>query len=90
MQPSLNQLIGMLFPFVILIAVFYFLIWRPQSIEQKKRKQMLESIKKGDHVVTVGGIHGTVVVVKKETLIVRIAEKVEVEIDRNGIGHVRG
>jgi len=88
--PDINQLFGLLFPFIIVFAVFYFLIWRPQSLEQKKRKAMLEALKKGEAIVTTGGIHGTIVVVKKDSLIVKIADKVEVEIDRTGVGFVRG
>ena len=88
-MPDINQLFGLLFPFVIVFAVFYFLIWRPQSLEQKKRKAMLEALKKGEAIVTTGGIHGTIVVVKKDSLIVKIADKVEVEIDRTGVGFVR-
>ncbi|RJQ08734.1 MAG: preprotein translocase subunit YajC [Bacillota bacterium] len=65
------------------------LIWRPQSIEQKKRKAMLEALKRGDRVVTVGGIHGTIVVTKKDSVVLQIAEKVEIEVDRSGIGSVR-
>jgi len=87
--PDINQLFGLLFPFIIVFAVFYFLIWRPQSLEQKKRKAMLEALKKGEAIVTTGGIHGTIVVVKKDSLIVKIADKVEVEIDRTGVGFVR-
>lgn len=87
---NINQLAGLLLPIVAFMAIFYFLIWRPQSQEQKKRKQMLDSLKKGDEVVTAGGIHGTIVVVKKDSLIVKIADKVEVEIDRSGIGYVKG
>lgn len=90
MPTDLNQILSLLFPFLIVIAVFYFLIWRPQSNEQKKRKAMLEAVKKGDEIVTVGGIHGAVVVVKKDSYIIRIGEKTEVEIDRSGIGSVRG
>lgn len=89
-MPDINQLFGLLFPFIIVFAVFYFLIWRPQSLEQKKRKAMLAALKKGEAIVTTGGIHGTIVVVKKDSLIVKIADKVEVEIDRTGVGFVRG
>jgi len=88
-QLNLDQLFALLFPFVIIIAVFYMLIWRPQSIEQKKRKAMLEALKRGDRVVTVGGIHGTIVVTKKDSVVLQIAEKVEIEVDRSGIGSVR-
>ncbi len=88
-MPDLNQLFALIFPFLIVFAVFWLLIWRPQSVEQKKRKAMLEAVKKGDEVVTVGGIHGTVVVAKKDSVILKIAEKVEVEVERSGIGSVR-
>jgi preprotein translocase subunit YajC len=87
---DLSQIFSLVLPFFIVIAVFYFLIWRPQAAEQKKRKAMLEALKKGDEIVTAGGIHGTIVVVKKDTLIIKIGEKTEIEIDRSGIGGVRG
>jgi len=86
---DLNQLFTLAFPFLIVIAVFYLLIWRPQAQEQKKRKAMLESLKKGDKVVTVGGIRGTITVVKKDFIVVKIADKVEVEMDRAGIATVQ-
>lgn len=85
---DLNSILGAVLPFVIIIAVFWFLFWRPQANEQKKRKQMLAAIKKGDNIITVGGIHGQVVVAKSDTLIVKIADKVEVEIERSGVGSV--
>lgn len=85
---NLNQLLGLVFPFLIVLVVFWLLIWRPQSIEQKKRKAMLDAVKKGDEIITVGGIHGTVVVTKKDSVIVKIADKVEIELERSGIGSV--
>lgn len=88
-MPDLNQLLALIFPFLIVFVVFWLLIWRPQSVEQKKRKAMLAAVKKGDQVVTVGGIRGTVVVTKKDSVIVKIAEKVEVEVERSGIGSIR-
>lgn len=88
-MPDLNQLLGLLFPFIIVFVVFWLLIWRPQSVEQKKRKAMLAAVKKGDEVITVGGIHGSVVVAKKDSLIIKIAEKTEVEIERSGIASVK-
>lgn len=89
MPTDLNSLFGLALPFLIVIVVFWLLIWRPQANEQKKRKAMLAAVKKGDEVITVGGIHGTVVVTKADTVIVKIAEKVEVEIERSGVGSIR-
>lgn len=86
---DVNQIVGAFLPLIILIVIFYFLLWRPQAQEQKKRKAMLESLKKGDEIVTVGGIHGTITALKKDTVIVKIADKVEIELDRSGVGSVR-
>jgi len=86
---DLNQLFTLAFPFLIVIVVFYFLIWRPQSQEQKKRKAMLDNLKKGDKVVTVGGIHGTITLIKKDFIVVKISDKVEIEMDRAGVASVQ-
>lgn len=88
-MPNVNELFALAFPFLIVIVVFYFLIWRPQSVEQKRRREMLDNLKKGDKVVTVGGIRGTITLVKKEFLVVQIADRVEVEMERAGIASVR-
>lgn len=87
-MPAANELLALAFPFLVVIAVFYFLIWRPQAAEQKRRRAMLEALKKGDHVITAGGIHGTITLVKKDVLVVKIAEKVEVQMERSGISSV--
>ena len=46
-------------PFILMAAIFYFMLWRPQKQEQKKRKEMLDSLKRGDKVITIGGMYGT-------------------------------
>ncbi|HHV79986.1 MAG TPA: preprotein translocase subunit YajC [Firmicutes bacterium] len=66
----------------------YFAMIRPQQQQQKKRNEMLASIKEGDKIVTVGGIYGYVTKVDKDTLCVRIAEKTEVEMQKSGVGAV--
>lgn len=50
----------------LMFGIFYLLLWRPQMKEQKKKKQMLSELKKGDGVITRGGIHGTVTAVNQE------------------------
>jgi len=66
------QLLGVIFPFVLMFIVLYFLLLRPQRKKETERKKMIDAVKKGDKVVTIGGMHGTVVQVKDDDLIIRI------------------
>jgi preprotein translocase subunit YajC len=75
-------------PFVLLIGIFYFLIIRPQNKKQKETQRMLEALKKGDRIVTIGGIHGTIQTVKESTVIVKIDENTKVEFSRSAISTV--
>ncbi|NHZ85918.1 MAG: preprotein translocase subunit YajC [Planctomycetia bacterium] len=59
-------------PFVLIMLILYFLMIRPQSKRQKVKRLMLETLKKGDRVVTIGGVHGTVVGLKNQGKIVVI------------------
>jgi preprotein translocase subunit YajC len=61
-----------LLPFILIMLILYFLMIRPQSKRQKEKKLMIEAIKKGDRVVTIGGVHGTVVGLKNQGKIVVI------------------
>jgi len=72
----------------LMIVIFYMLIWRPNSQRQKKHKQMLETLKKGDRIVTNGGLFATVLNVKEDRLVCTIAEGVKVEISRSAVGGV--
>ena len=75
-QPSL--LIQMV-PFILMFGVIYFLILRPQHKKQKQQKEMIDALKKGDKVVTSGGIHGTIVGVKEKEgiLVLQVAKEVQ-------------
>ena len=75
-------------PFVAIVAIFYFLILRPQNKKQRETKNMLASLKKGDRVVTIGGIHGVIQSVKDNTVIVRVDENVKLEFNRAAISNV--
>ncbi|MBN1424870.1 preprotein translocase subunit YajC [Candidatus Fermentibacteria bacterium] len=72
-QPQPNFLIQML-PFLMIFAFFYLLIVMPKQKEQKKHAAMLQSLKKGDRVLTSGGMYGTVVGVKETTVVLKIAD----------------
>ncbi len=77
-------------PWILIILVFYFLLIRPQAKRQKQHQEMLKSIRKGDKVVTSGGIHGTVVGLKDNDriLVVKIADSVKIDVERGSIGRV--
>jgi preprotein translocase subunit YajC len=84
---SQNFLVTLL-PFAAIIAIFYFLIIRPQNKKQKETQKMLAALKKGDRIVTIGGIHGTIQNVREGSVIVRIDDNVKVEFSRSAISSV--
>jgi preprotein translocase subunit YajC len=73
---------------VIMFAIIYFLMIRPEQKKQKKRQQMLSELKKGDRVVTAGGIHGTVGNVKESSIMVKVAENVVMEFAKASVTSV--
>ncbi|MDP8266708.1 MAG: preprotein translocase subunit YajC [Candidatus Aceula meridiana] len=76
---------GMLIPYALIFAVFYFLVIKPQKDKQKQHEAMVGDLKKNDEVVTSGGIHGTVVNTKDATITVRVDDNVKIEIDRSAV-----
>ncbi|MGA7595157.1 MAG: preprotein translocase subunit YajC [Gallionella sp.] len=75
-------------PLIALIAVFYFLILRPQSKRAKEQKAMISALQRGDEVATVGGEVGTVSKVYEQYVGVEIAENVEVKVQKSAIQSV--
>ena len=75
-------------PLVAIIAIFYFLILRPQKKRQQESQKMLSALKKGDRIVTIGGIHGVITSVRESTVIVRVDENVKLEFNRAAISGV--
>ena len=69
-------------PLVLMFAIFYFLLIRPQQKKQKKHRELLGSLKKGDTVVTVGGLHGKITGMTETVITLEIAEKVRVKVGR--------
>lgn len=80
--PEAPSMLMNIAPIAAMIAIFYFLLIRPQQAERKEHENLLASLKKGDQVVTSSGLHGRVHEVKGETVIVEIADKVRITIDR--------
>lgn len=72
-------------PLIFMVLVIYFLIIKPQRKEQKRRKEMLDGLKRGNRVVTIGGIFGVLTEVRDTTVKLKIAEHVEIEVSRASI-----
>jgi preprotein translocase subunit YajC len=75
-------------PIVAIVAIFYFLIIRPQNKKQKETKRMLDELKKGDRVVSIGGIHGVIQSVRESSVIVKVDEGTKIEFSRSAIASV--
>ncbi len=78
-------LMNLLFP-IVLIAAFYFLLIRPQTKRAKEHKQMIEGLKKGDEVVTGGGVLGRILDVGDNFIQVEIADGVQIKVQKQAIG----
>ena len=88
-MPQDSGFTQVMFLYVPIFLIFYFLVIRPQRQQQKKLKEMLANIKKNDEVVTNSGIHGTVVIVKDKTVVVRVDEHSRIEFDKEAIALVK-
>lgn len=78
-------LLNSLWPFVLMGGIFYFMLWKPQKKEQQKRQDLLNSLKEGDEIITIGGIYGKITVISEKRVKVEIAEGVVIEMARNAI-----
>ena len=75
-------------PLVLILGVFWFLIIRPQQKKQKEHVSMVESLRKGDKVITNGGIFGTIVKVGDDRITLEIASKVQIQIERQQVARM--
>jgi preprotein translocase subunit YajC len=86
----MTSLVSSLLPFLLIIVVFYFLILRPQQKRQKQREKLLSEVKKGDKIITSGGMHGTVEGIEDGSVLVKIADNVKVKMEKAAIGTIVG
>lgn len=84
-----NPLITFL-PLVLIFVVFYFFIIRPQKKKEDERKKMIGAVKKGDKVVTIGGVHGTVTQVDDTSVLIQADTNVKLRVDKNAIANIGG
>lgn len=77
---------GMIIYFVVIIAVFYFLLIRPQKKQEKRTREMLAALKVGDEVISIGGIKGKIRKIKDDFIVIETgADKTPIEFERNAI-----
>ena len=81
---AVSPLVGFL-PLIIIFGIFYFLLILPQQRKQKTHQMMLQNLRQGDKVVTIGGIFGKIVSIRGEVITLEIANQVRVEVVRSGI-----
>ena len=72
-------------PIVFIIVIFYFLLIRPQQKRAKQQRAMMEGLKSGDQVLTIGGLHGTVAAVDQDTVVLRVADNVKLTFNKSAI-----
>ena len=75
-------------PIILMFVIFYFLLIRPQQKKTKEHRQMVSNLKKGDRIITSGGIHGRVTGLDDTTLTVEIADKVRVKVARGNVSGI--
>jgi preprotein translocase subunit YajC len=85
---SSDGLFSTLIMFMLIIGIFYFMILRPQQKRQKERQALLEALKKGDRVVTAGGMYGTIAGIDEKTVLVQVADNVKIKFERSAVSSI--
>lgn len=88
-QGGAGGLLGSILPLVLIFVVFYFLLIRPQQKRAKEHKNMIDNLKKGDKIITSGGIYGVIESVGANTVTLKIGENVKVKLGKTYIASLR-
>lgn len=83
-----GSLMSTLLMFALIIGIFYFMILRPQQKRQKERQKMLDAVKKGDKIVTAGGLHGTIAGMDEKTVLIQVADNVKMKFERSAVASI--
>jgi preprotein translocase subunit YajC len=89
-QADASNPLAMFLPLVLIFLVFYFFIIRPQKKKEDNRKKMIEAVRKGDKVVTIGGIHGTVMQVDETSILLQADTNTKLRVEKNALSNVTG
>lgn len=87
-MPTEQGGMSMLMPMILIFGIFYLLVFRPQKREQQEKQKMRDALKKNDQVVTAGGVHGTVVLTKEKSVVLRVDDNVKIEFDKEAVASV--
>jgi len=82
------SMLGAFLPLLLIFLIFYFLLIMPQQKKEKQRREMLENIKRGDKIITIGGIVGTVEEIKGKIVAVKIADNTVIEVLKSAISQM--
>jgi preprotein translocase subunit YajC len=77
--------VDMIFILGLMLAIFYFILIRPQQKKQRQHQDMLKALKTGDQIVTIGGIYGTIIDIDEQKVKIKIADNVKIELARGSI-----
>jgi len=89
-QAAETNPLAMFIPLVLIFVVFYFFIIRPQKKKEDARKKMVEAVRKGDKVVTIGGIHGMVTQVDENTVLIQADTNTKLRVEKSALSNVSG
>lgn len=84
-KPGGGSMLGMFTPLIIIFVIFYLLIFRPQQKQQKKKREMLAALKRGDEIITNGGIYGKVADLTDIFVMLQVANNITIKMDRSQI-----
>ena len=85
-----GDILGLFFPLILVFGIFYLLVFRPQQKRMKEHQAMIDAVKRGDTIVTTGGIIGKVIRVAEGELRVEIADGVQIRLVKGSVSEVRG
>jgi len=88
--PGAGGMFGALMPLVLIFVIFYFLLILPQRRKQKEHREMVRNLKKGDKIITTGGIYGTITKLKKNYVEIEAANQVKLRVQRSCVSQLRG
>ncbi len=88
--PGAGGMFSALMPLVLIFVIFYFLLILPQRRKQKEHREMVRNLKRGDKIVTTGGLYGTITKLKKNYVEIEAANQVKLRVQRSCVSQLRG
>lgn len=89
-QAAQPNLLSMLTPWILILVIFYFILWRPAQKKQKEHQAMLSALKKGDKVITNGGLFGKVTKVDDSVVVLEVSDNTKIRVSRRAIAGFEG